>query len=174
MTSLLNSNKKMKIVFFGIVACICSALTVRSEKVNFSGMWAINLQKSEFGEAPPTTAFKQLRVEQKTDSIIIEGSNTKSNGETFTSVSKNSLDGKTFERISVENRKVKASVQWTDNMKTLTRNASYSFIDNYEQEEYTRKETWFLSENGRELNINVNVIYSTGFAYEIKIAYDKK
>lgn len=153
---------------------ICSATTIISKKVNFSGIWILNLQKSEFEKAPVHTALKQMNVDQEESSITIEAFNIKESGETISSKATYTFDGKNLEKIMSDKRKMKANIQWTEDLQTIKKSSSYSFINNQEEEEYNAVETWNLSDSGKTLIVNRTVAYKTGFSFSIKAVYNKR
>ena len=54
-----------------IVSAALVSFSTKAERANFSGSWALNEGKSDFGERGARFATKALKVEQKGDAITI-------------------------------------------------------------------------------------------------------
>jgi len=162
---------------FLVSLIICFAITsatIIRERTDFSGIWVINLKKSEFKEIPIYAAFNRLKVDQKIDSITLNGFNTGENNENISEVVTYALNGKSFERITSDNRKLITNLYWSDDERSLKKIGIYSFDDNQQKEEYKRTEVWGLLNNDSILTIDITVAYKTGYEYSIKAAYDKQ
>jgi hypothetical protein len=169
--------KKNRVFFLLVFMCsVCISNTCISQKVNrinFSGTWSINNEKSEFGGKPAYVVFRQLIVDQKSDSIFFEGYNKGENNENIVAKARYSFNSESLPIITSENRKLLTTLSWSSDGKTLTKVGTYSFKDDFKNEEYKRTEEWSLSSDEKELSIFVKLKYNTGSGYAVKSIYKK-
>jgi hypothetical protein len=143
-------------------------------KTNFSGTWVINLQKSQFGDAPHYTAGKQVMVSQTPRNINLEFINTSESGSDSTVNESLPLNGNALELIDAGKRTRKIVPQFSQDGKTLTILTTASMPDDPKTEQFTSTDLWNLADDGQTLTIRKTVKAASGFEYTITAVYQKK
>lgn len=149
------------------------ATNVFAQKTGFSGTWVINEDKSEFAGQPLNVMFRKLKVQQKKDSLIIEGFRFSENSVSNSTVTSYPFNGDNVTTILANKRKMTAFIHWSDDGKILTRYSSYSFHDKPVEVDYKSKESWSLTDNGKMLTVNRIFTLNNGSNYTIKAVYEK-
>jgi len=168
------ATKKSIVVILSVIYLVCNSTVTFAQRANFSGNWVINIEKSEFGKAPLYTVSKELKIEQKEDSLNIVAYSTNQIGEDNPpALTKYKLDGKPTSKITEDKRKMITTIQWSGNSRIFTKTSHFSLPNNESQEDYIRTDIWQLSDDGKTLIIERNV-ESKGGKYFIKAIYDKK
>jgi hypothetical protein len=169
---------KLVILTSGLLFFILfSTVTVYGQQINFSGKWALNSEKSDFAgyEYSPAIIFNKTIIEQKADSIYLIS--VGDNGEADRShIAKYPLDGTPTEKIADDTIKVRGAFQWSEDKKQLVKNQTYYSTNTPNQPLVTMKQTWSLSDDGKELTIEQTqkAFDSRNPSYTIKAVYDKQ
>ena len=131
-------------------------------KINFSGEWSFNEEKSELGEGRGRRrAGLKLTVTQKGNDLTIERLSQGRSGEEFTSEEKLTLDGK--ECINTIRERPRTSVvKWADDGKSLTITTKMVFDRGGEEFEINSTDIWSLKEDGKLLSIDSSSITPRG------------
>jgi Tol biopolymer transport system component len=113
-------------------------------KVNFTGSWALNAEKSTLGDNPRMGGGNFIAV-QEGNLLSVERTRTNRDGETVTTTMKYTLDGK--ESINTSPRGDSKSVAaWSTDGKTLTINTARTFEMNGETMNIKSVEVWALTD----------------------------
>ena len=141
------------------------------EKVDFSGEWTFNESKSEMGEGRFRRS-SELAVKQQGDELTIERTRTGRDGEERTTSENLTLNGK--ETLTErENRTTKTTAKWTDGGQVISITSVTTMERDGESFEFSRSETWTLSEIGKTLTIQSSFSSSRGEG-TATLVYDKE
>lgn len=158
------------------VSMICALLAIPSisfagEKVDFTGEWTLNEDKSDFGDGPAFAAVK-IVVKQEGNTITIKRTRMGRDGEERTSSETLTMDGK--ENINEGERGTSNSVvTWSDDGTNLYIKSKREFSRNGETFEMNSTEVWTLSEDGKILKIQSDVSSSRG-ERSVSLVYNKQ
>ena len=168
--------KKRRVFQVVTVSLVCAFLAIPSisfagDKVDFSGEWTLNEDKSELGEGRFFSAIK-ISVKQDGNTITIERTRTGRNGEERTSSETLTMDGK--ENINEGERGSSSSVlTWSDDGTTLTIKSKREFSREGETFEMNSTEVWAMSDDGKILKIQSDISSPRG-ERSGTLVYDKK
>lgn len=150
------------------------AFTSLTDKANFSGSWALNEGKSDFGQRGARFAVKTIKADQKADAIAITRTSPSFNGgEDVTTTENLTFDGKEVQSTGVANSTKKSTLKWAEDGQTFTITSNTSMERNGQTFEFSSTETWSLSDGGKTLTINV-VSKSPRGETTTKAVYDKQ
>jgi hypothetical protein len=135
------------------------------KKVDFSGNWILNEEKSELGERSWADINKNIK--QEDNKLVVERKFTGRNGEEMTATDTYTLDGKESVNEGFGNSERKSTATWSEDGKTLTIKSSVSFDRNGENRVFENTEIWMLSDDGKTL-----IITSKNERGERKMVYD--
>ncbi len=164
--------------FFQVLSLsmICALLAIPSnsfagDKVDFTGEWVLNEDKSDLGEGRAFAAFK-IAVKQEGNTITIERTRTGRDGEERTNSETLTLDGK--ENIDEGERGSSTSVlSWSEDGNSLTIKSKREFNRQGETFEMNSTQVWTLAEDGKVLKIQSDISSSRG-ERSASLVYDKK
>lgn len=145
---------RMNTLFFVIVSLLISIVTfAEDKKVNFSGEWSLNQEKSQLGEGRRWRVVTKLSVTQKGNDLTIKRTSQGRNREERVTEEVLTLDGKEckstyrdFPRTSV--------AKWSKDGKTLTITSKMIFERDGNEFEVNTTEIWSLKEDGKTLSID--------------------
>lgn len=159
------------------------ALTGQGSKANFAGSWAFNAEKSNMGEAPgggqggPPQGARggfgggDFTATQEANLLTVTRTRTNQNGESMTTVTKYTLDGK--ESINSTGRGESKSVAtWSADGKTLKIVTSRTFDMGGESRTMTSTEEWTLTD-GTTLAVKTTMTTPAGDRVTTMV-YNKK
>jgi hypothetical protein len=126
-----------------ILLLVVSLLFTQEGKVNFSGEWSLNEDKSDLGEGGGRFMSTKLVVKQEAGKISIERTGQGRDGE-FTRTEEITLDGKENELEGFGDTMRKVTANWTDEGKILTISSFMEFYREGNSIEITTKEVWTL------------------------------
>jgi len=169
-----------------ILAFLAMPLSLNGQtgKVNFSGIWTLNADKSEMGGGPggpPQGQPPQDRrmggfggdftATQEATLLTVERTMTRQSGETVTTTSKYTLDGK--ESVNSTGRgESKSTATWSADGKTLKITTSRTFDMGGESRTMNSTEEWTLTD---DKTLSIKTMMSTpGGEMTTKMVYDKK
>lgn len=160
------------IFIVGTLSIIMSFKTVHT-KTNLSGMWLINLSKSEFGDSPNYVLPKKLEIDDQETSIKMKFTWQSETGadSTFLLVF---IPGQVTDNMTAERRTQHFHVTRTDNDQSLKIEYSSSFTDEPDNEEYHTVQYLQLSPDRKELTFKKDVKVNDGYAYTVNGSYDKQ
>jgi hypothetical protein len=156
---------------------LLSTIKAFAQQPDYSGSWGLNTQKSDFGGVPLFVMFNRITIGLKKDSIYLNGTTVDQNGNPTPAAATNySLDGKPSERLFQDTMKIASSCQWSADKKAIVKTQSYTSINHPEQPLIKIKETWRLSDDGRELIIerNFQSLNSRQVSYKINAIFDRQ
>lgn len=141
---------------------------------DFSGVWTLNEQKSNFGD----TSFGKfgattLKVTQDKTSLTIARTGTTPEGDGYAWEEKLTADGKQSEIAVYGNGKRKSTLKWSDDKNSFTINSKTSLERNGMSIDITSTEVFKLSDGGKVLTIEVISNSSFG-TMNRTLVYDKK
>ena len=172
------SEKKHNFYSFSVLLVITilllgTSLTARSQRVDFSGTWKLNGEKTDFGKLSENSTPIQMTMEQINDSIIIERFSKNRQGETHSYLEKLPFDGKDVEIMINATKKI-SSAQWSTDGQTFKEVAKYfNSSAPIEFGEYRANEIWTLSDEGKTLTI-MRVDQMKSGNYPKKMVYNKQ
>ena len=151
-----------------VLTLVLPALANGQVKSDFSGTWAFNADKSTMGEGRMRFGGGDIVVKQDDNLLTVERTRTNRDGETRTTTSKYTLDGK--ESVNTMGRsESKSTAKWSADGKTLTITTTSSFNGN----ERTSTEAWTLTDD-KTLSITSERQGRDGQEIKTTRVYDKK
>lgn len=110
-------------------------------KVNFTGTWALNEAKSTLGDNGGRFGGGNMVVKQESNLLAVDRTRTNQDGETTTTTSKFTLDGK--QSVNTTGRgESKSTAKWSADGKTLT----IVTVANFNGNERTSTDAWTLTD----------------------------
>lgn len=142
----------------------------QTAKVNFSGNWVLNEEKSNLGDNPRMGGGNFI-ASQEANMLSVERTRTNRDGETVTTTMKYTLDGK--ESINTSPRGDSKSVaSWSADGKTLNISTARTFEMNGETINMKTVEVWTLT-NAGTITIESTATTPNG-ERKMTMIYDKK
>jgi hypothetical protein len=140
---------------------------------NFSGTWAFNESKSNFGESQFRWAATTIVVVHEGNNLTMENTMPGRDGGEVKSTDKLTLDGQVCEN-PMFNTTRKSIVTFSEDKSSMIISSTMNFERDGESREFKTSASWKLSEEGKVLLIESS--YPTPDGGEIKtiLAYDKK
>jgi hypothetical protein len=138
------------VILAGVVFLFsASVVNAQKGKVNFSGKWALNVEKSDLGETSGGRRggmpASKMNVEQKGNKLTVEAFRKNQEGAEDSTVLNYTLDGK--ECKNEGNNRVSVSVvNLTDNGKTLTIASDVTVSRGGQEFTFKSTEIWSLAE----------------------------
>lgn len=163
---------KTKSVFF-IMPVILMSHTFLPEKVNFSGNWTLNEDKSEFGERGARFAVKAIKVEQKENAITITRTTPSFQGDDVTTTETLGFDGKEVEGTGFGGFVRRSSLKWDADEQSFSIKSTTAGERNGQSFSFTSTETWILGKGGKSLSVTSVRITQQG-EVTTKAVYDKQ
>ena len=160
----------LKALFSAVVFMLISAGLFA--QVNFSGTWAFNESKSNFGESQFRFAATTMVVTQQGNILTVESTMPGRDGGEMKTTSKYNLDGKLSEN-PIFNTTRKSTLAWSADKTSLTITSTMTFERDGESREIKSTETWKLAEGGKVLMVE-SVRPGRDGEMKTKVAYDKK
>ena len=145
----------------------------RQHKADFSGTWRINIEKSQFGEAPHYTANKEIIVKQFPDHIEVQKIGEGHTGGDTIVKEKATFEGHLTKITTADNGVKSIRAEWTQDNQSLNYYTSCT-VANSEAEYYHQSEKFSLSPDGKTLTEMKQVEVNDGSKYQITAVYDKK
>jgi hypothetical protein len=143
-------------------------------QTNFSGTWALNESKSNFGESQFRFAATTLVATQDAKVLTVETTRPGMDGNETKSTAKYNLDGTVSENTGFGNSVRKSTVTWSADKAFITIASTMTFDMNGETRTMNSSETWKLSEGGKVLLLDNVMPGFEGGEMKTTAAYDKK
>jgi len=157
-----------------IVSAVLVSFSTKAERANFSGSWALNEGKSEFGERGARFATKALKVEQKGDAIIISRTTPSfQGGDDVTTTENLGFDGKEVQGTGFGGAVKKSTLKWAADEQSLVISSTTTGERNGQSFTFNSIETWTLGDGGKALTVTA-VRTSQQGEVTTKAAYDKQ
>jgi hypothetical protein len=142
-------------------------------QTNFSGTWAFNESKSNFGESQFRFAATSMVVTQDAKILTVESTMPSRDGGEMKTSAKYTLDGKVSEN-PMFNTTRKSTVTWSPDKTSMVIASTMTFDMNGETREIKSTDTWKLAEDGKVLMIESVRPNRDGEEMKTVVAYDKK
>jgi hypothetical protein len=166
---MINNTRKL----FAVILASTAFFAFRPAPTNFSGTWALNEGKSEFGQFGSRGAPSKIVVDQKADAIAIDRTGSNFQGETVTSTESLGFDGKEVESTFLGSAKKKSSMKWAADQQSFTVGYNILFGQGDRTFELKGTETWTVSADGKTLTIGNAGSTSQG-EFSNKMVFDKQ
>lgn len=160
----------LKVLFSTVVSVFISAGLFA--QANFSGTWAFNESKSNFGESQFRFAATKMVVTQAGNVLTVESTMPGRDGGEMKTTSKYNLDGSVSEN-PMFNTTRKSTAAWSADKTALTITSTMTFERDGESREIKSTETWKLAEGGKVLMLE-SVRPGRDGEMKTTVAYDKK
>lgn len=142
---------------------------------NVSGTWTLQSKQHVLGPEYANALAKQIIINQQTDSLIIETISVGAEGQELSNKQVVALDGKPLTTTSATSgRKLVRSLKWNTDKKGLVLTTVFYVAGNPNEVDFTRVETWSLSPDGKQLNIQKRSVETRSETWEVKGVYEKK
>ena len=156
-----------------VAAVLCMTTSGFFAQTNFSGTWAFNESKSNFGESQFRFAATLMVVTQDANTLTVESTMPGRDGEEMKTSAKYTLDGKVSENPMFNSTR-KSTVTWSADKSSLIIASTMTFDMGGETREMKSTETWKLSEGGKLLSVESVRPGRDGGEMKTMAAYDKK
>ena len=167
-----SDNSKIRISACIMAFCMMTASALLAQ-ADFSGTWAFNESKSNFGESQFRFAASLMVITQDAGNLNVESTlQGRDSGEINISA-RYTLDGKESENLMFNSTR-KSTVTWSEDKSSLTIASTMKFDMQGETREMKSTETWKLSEGGKLLLIESVRPGRDGEEIRTTVAYDKK
>jgi len=142
-------------------------------QANFSGTWAFNESKSNFGDSQFRFAATSMIVTQDANTLAVESTMPSRDGGEMKTSARYTLDGKVSEN-PMFNTTRKSTVTWSPDKMSMIIASTMTFDMNGETREMKSTDTWKLAEGGKILMIESVRTGRDGGEMKTAVAYDKK
>ena len=156
----------------GLFLVMFLQVSAQSGSVNFTGSWALNESKSNFGDAQFRMAATTLVVKQEANALSVDRAMPGFDGGEMKTTGKYTLDGKVCENLGMMDMKTKSTVTMAADKKSFVIASTTIFDMNGESMEIKSTETW-KSEGGNALKIETTSTTPNG-EMKTTAVYDKK
>jgi hypothetical protein len=160
----------MKVFFTSALLLLSAGLFAQS---NFSGTWALNESKSNFGESQFRMAAASMTVTQDAKVLTVESSMPGMDGQEMKTSAKYNLDG-TVSENPMFNSSRKTTATWSADKTSLKLAHTMTFDMGGESRTMNSSDTWKLTEGGKVLLIESARTGRDGAEMKTTAAYDKK
>lgn len=165
--------KKMRLLMvLGLLAMFFVQVSAQNGVINFSGSWALNESKSNFGDAQFRMAASILTVKQEGNDLSTERTMNTPDGQEMKMTGKYTMDGKECENTGFMDSKTKSTVKWSADGKSITIASSTVFNMNGDNMEMKASEIWTL-DGDKTLKIETSNTMPDG-EMKTSLVYDKK
>ncbi len=124
------------------------SVSYAGEKVNFSGEWAINQEKTNLGENNFNVVGTKLIIDQKDNEFSITRFINGMDGQAMQVTEKYTMDGKESANTVFNNSPKKSTFTWADDGKSFTLVSTIIFDNNGEKMEIKSNEVWKMADDG--------------------------
>jgi hypothetical protein len=156
-----------------IAALLCMTASGLFAQTNFTGTWAFNESKSDFGGSQFRFAATSMVITQDANTLTVESTMPSRDGGEMKTTAKYTLDGKVSEN-PVFNTTRKSTVSWSPDKTAMIIASTMTFDMNGETREIKSTDTWKLSDGGKLLTIESVRPGRDGGEMKTTAAYDKK
>jgi hypothetical protein len=170
----MNMSIAKKLMAVVILSAALVSFSTKADRTNFSGSWALNEGKSDFGERGARFATKAIKVEQKDDAITIARTTPSfQGGDDVTTTETLGFDGKEVQGTGFGGSVRKAALKWATDGQSFSISSTTTGERNGQSFTFTGIETWTLGDGGKSLTVTA-VRSSQQGEVTSKAAYDKK
>jgi len=158
---------------FFVLSALLLTSNILLAQSNFSGSWAINESKSNFGTSQFRFASSLMTVVQDGNNLSVVSTMPSQDGGEMKTTEKYTLDGKLCEN-PMFNTTRKSTVTWSADKASLNIASSMNFGEGGDSREFKSTAVWKLSEAGKVLLIESTLPSPDGGDVKTTVAYDKK
>jgi hypothetical protein len=159
-----------KVFLYKTLTCaivLILVLNSKAQQTNFSGVWKLNLDKSDFGNVPSKAATQFYQIEQGKQEITLKWTTKNNANEDVESSQRLLLDSTAASALLPSQRTRVMAAKFSVDGKSLLISKSYSKANNPNDNDYVLKETWRLINGGKELLVELNSpVYTIKAIYE--------
>lgn len=164
----------MKKIWFFLMP-VFFTLTAMAQESNFSGTWVLKARQPIAGPTYANAVPAKMKVQQRSDSLIIEIPRTGTDGNEIIIRSSLPMNGKPVDFIdSASKRKIVKSLSWSADKSTLTLTAIIYRPENANEIDFTRVETCSLSPDGKDLYMDKKSIETQSETWQVKAEFEKE
>jgi hypothetical protein len=150
---------------------VLSSAGLFAQKTNYSGSWALNEGKSDFGDSQFKGSLK-ITATQDANTLSLVRLSKGRDDEDRTTSEKYALDGSESQNTGFMNSVRKSKTSWSADGKTMTINSTMAFERDGEKTEMKFSESWVLSADGKTLTIASSFTTPNGDMKQTRV-YDK-
>ena len=162
----------MKQTFF-LLMIVAASYSLTAQ--DFSGTWIQQSKEHISGPEYGNAIQNQMTVAQNKDSVIITTVSAGANGQNVNNRMAMAMNGKPTIIIGkASKRKFTSNVVLSADKKGMTITTVYSMPDNENETDFTRVETWTLSADGKQLNIDKKSMETRSETWEVKAVFVKQ
>ena len=144
-------------------------------QTNFSGTWAFNESKSNFGDMQFRIYASTMVIIQEGNNLSVESTYTGPDGTERKVTNKYTLDGQVSENQGFGNTVTKSTITWSDDKNSLTIATTMTFERDGQSMEFKPSATWKLTDGGKGLLLENSFPAPDGSGdMKYTVAYDKK
>jgi hypothetical protein len=143
-------------------------------QTNFTGTWALNESKSNFGNSQFRMAATSMVVAQDAKLLTVDSTRPGRDGGEMKQTSKYNLDGSVSENPGFGNNVSKSTVTWSADKIVMTIATTMTFDMNGESRTMNSSQAWKLTEGGKVLIVDNVRTGRDGNEVKTTAAYDKK
>jgi hypothetical protein len=143
-------------------------------QTNFTGTWALNESKSNFGNSQFRMAATSMVVAQDVKLLTVDSTRPGRDGGEMKQTSKYNLDGSVSENPGFGNNVSKSTVAWSADKTVMTIATTMTFDMNGESRTMNSSQAWKLTEGGKVLMVDNVRTGRDGNEVKTTAAYDKK
>jgi len=151
-----------------MMSFIALAANAQTGKTNFAGIWVFNESKSKLGDDGGRRGGGDFVAKQEANLLTVDRTRTNQSGETSTTTSKYTLDGKECKNTTGRGES-KSTAKWSADGKTLT----IVTVASYNGNERTSTEIWTLAD-AKTISIASTRKNQDGEDVKTTRVYDKK
>ena len=173
----MKKNLTLQIISFAVLfafLCMPSTLNAQGSKANFAGKWALNASKSDMGQQQGGGRMGgggDFTATQDASALTVERTRTGQDGQTTTTTSKYTLDGKVSVNTTARGES-KSTATWSADGKSLTIVTTRTFERDGQSMEMKTTEVWSLA-SPTALSI-VSTMNTPNGERKTTMVYDKK
>jgi hypothetical protein len=170
----MNMSFAKKLLAAVIVSSTLVSFSHKAGRANFSGGWALNEGKSDFGQRGARFATKTIKVEQKSDAIAITRTTPSfQGGDDVTTTETLGFDGKEVQSEGFGGSVRKSALKWATDEQSFSISSTTTGERNGQSFTFTGTDTWTLGDGGKSLMIT-SVRTTQQGEVTTKAAYDKQ
>src|SRR5215510_7952129 len=137
-----------------IISATLVSFGTKADRANFSGGWALNEGKSDFGQRGARFATKTLKVEQKDDAITITRTTPNfQGGDDVVTTETLGFDGKEVQGTGFGGSTRKSTLKWAGDDQSFSITSTTSGERNGQAFSFTGTETWTMGDGGKSLTV---------------------
>jgi hypothetical protein len=124
------------------------SVSFAGEKVNFTGEWGINQEKSNLGDNGFNVEGTKLIITQKDNEFTLVRFTNGMDGQAMQTTEKYTMDGKESANTVFNNSPKKSTFTWSEDGKSFTLVSTVVFDNNGEKMEIKSNEVWKMADDG--------------------------